>query len=178
MLDRIERHQRKTRMESSIAAPEAVVDLLIGLVIAVAAAQITVRLSMKRFRSEQVWEREAEAYSSILESLHHMKRSFAEDLDASISGRDIPESRQEELSKNYRKAYDGLVKRIDLAHSLLSDDAIEVLSTFQKSYGKAKAIRSWTEHLEMGFVAIDDALKSMSAISRAHSKGGLSRNLN
>jgi len=47
--------------------------LLPGLLIAVVTAIVTIHLSIKRFHSERWWERKADSYSRIVESLHQMK---------------------------------------------------------------------------------------------------------
>lgn len=49
-------------------------DLAGQVLLAVITAAVTVRLSLRNFYTEKWWERQAEAYSEILESLSHMKR--------------------------------------------------------------------------------------------------------
>jgi len=44
-------------------------NILPGLIIAVATSWVTVRLSLRRFRTERWWERKADAYSDLLEKL-------------------------------------------------------------------------------------------------------------
>lgn len=48
--------------------------IAIGGITAVIAALITVHFALKRFISEKLWEKRAEAYGAILEALHDMKR--------------------------------------------------------------------------------------------------------
>lgn len=143
----------------------------VGAITAVIAAYVTVRLSLRRFYSEKWWEKKAEAYSAILESLHYMKRSFDEDWDAEMTGGKVQEERKEELQKKYREAHDELKKRIDVEQYVLSDEAVAELSSFQKAYNKAKETSDWLEYIEGSWGAINDTLKRMRAIAKTDLKG-------
>ena len=50
------------------------------------------------------WKKKAEAYAAILESLHYMKRGFEKDLDATQTGREVPENRRKKSQESYREA--------------------------------------------------------------------------
>lgn len=145
--------------------------ITVGAVIAVIAAYVAVRLSLRRFYSEKWWEKKAEAYSAILEALHYMKRSFDEDWDAEVTGREVPEERKEELQKKYREAYDELKKRIDVEQYVLSDEAVAELSSFQKAYSRAKDTIHWSEYIEGSWGAINDTLEQMRTIAKTDLKG-------
>ena len=54
--------------------PEWVGNIAAGLFVAVVTSVVTVRLSIKRFRSERWWERKVEAYTDLLSSLSDSKR--------------------------------------------------------------------------------------------------------
>ncbi len=73
-------------------------------VTAVIASWIAARLSLKRFVSEKWWKKKAEAYAAILESLHYLKRDFEKDLDATQTGREVPENRRKKSQESYREA--------------------------------------------------------------------------
>ena len=47
-------------------------ELLVGLVVAVVASLVTVRLSLKRFYAERWWDRKADAYTRVIAALHQM----------------------------------------------------------------------------------------------------------
>ena len=48
-----------------------------AIVIAVISARVTVHFALKRFYSEKWWERKTEAYTAIIEALHHV-RNYAD----------------------------------------------------------------------------------------------------
>ena len=48
-------------------------ELIQPIFISVLVAIITVKLSLKKFRSEKWWEKKVEVYSKIIDALHHLK---------------------------------------------------------------------------------------------------------
>lgn len=145
--------------------------VVLTAVAAVGASFFTARFALRRFYSEKWWEKKAEAYAAILEALHYMKRSFDEDHEAEVAGREVPEARKEELQEKYHKADDELKKRIDIGQFVLSDEAVAELSSFQKAYDKASEAESWPQYLEESWLAINDALKRMRTIAKTDLKG-------
>lgn len=143
----------------------------VGAVIAFIASYITIRLSLKRFHSEKWWEKKAEAYSAIIESLHNMKRYCDVEIDAKLLDRKLPEDRKNELLLKSGKAHDELKKRIDIGQFVISEKAVAQLIEFEKVYMKASDAQSWYEHLEERWVAIDDTLKRMRDIAKADLRG-------
>ena len=145
----------------------------VGLVTAAFASWITVRFALKRFISEKWWEKKAEAYDAILESLHYMKRTFGKDLDNFQKEREVAADRDKEGERKYREAYDELKKRIDIGQFVLSDNAVTVLSVFQKDYRKAgdDHPHDLFTYLDDSLGALDRALKQMRVIAKADLKG-------
>jgi hypothetical protein len=54
--------------------------IVLGLVMAVVSARVTLHYALKRFYFEKWWERKAEAYNSIFEALHHLKNQADHEL--------------------------------------------------------------------------------------------------
>jgi hypothetical protein len=63
----------------------------------VVTAVVTVRLSLRSFYSEKWWERKAETYTAVMDSLHHMKRYDGSMLEQAFGYSELPEDRQKEL---------------------------------------------------------------------------------
>jgi len=145
--------------------------IVVGAITAVIASYITVRLSLKRFYSEKWWEKKAEAYSAIIESLHHMKRYFDDVLEAEMSARKMPEDRKQELAQKSSKAHDELKKRIDIGHFVLSKEAVAELAAFEKAYLSVQDNPNWFEFLEMSWATINNTLKRMRDIAKADLQG-------
>lgn len=69
--------------------------LIPALVVSVVSAAVTVRLSIRQFYSQRWWERRAETYTAIVESLSRMADCLRGFIDYEISG---PYSREKDLS--------------------------------------------------------------------------------
>ena len=162
-------------METSDPLLDLLSKIAIGAVIAIVAsiitAIITARLALRRFYSEKWWEKKAEAYSAIIESLHHMKRYYDEELHAAMAGREVPEDREKVLVEESRKAHDELKKRIDIGQFVLSEEAVVELAAFEKALKNATNTQIWSEYIIASRDAIDDTLQRMRSIARADLKG-------
>jgi len=151
--------------------PTLFLNIISGLLIAIVTAIVTVRLSLRQFYSQKWWGKRAEAYTSILESLHYMKRSFDEEFNADLMGRELSEARQKQLRKKFLSGYDELQKRLDISHFILSDEANKALKEFKADYQEAKDAPSWAEHLYHGLNATDTAIKKLSNVAKNDLKG-------
>lgn len=93
-------------------------------------AYLTSYFSLKKFFKEKSWERKAEAYSKIIETLHHLKRTnerFAKEAE--------DESNQESDKENllrYRKASNELYKYIDIGQFYIAPQAVKALEDLDK----------------------------------------------
>ncbi len=145
--------------------------ILVGLVVAITTAWVTVHLALRRFRSEKWWERKAEAYSAIIEALHHMKRFADEALDDQLGGRKFPEERRKQLFGKSNEAYDELRKQIDIGSFVLSKDAVEELASFEKAHTKAKDTDSYFDFLDDKLLALNTTLQKMREIGKKDLKG-------
>src|SRR6266540_2058674 len=90
--------------------PELLQSLIPGIIIAVATAIVTVKLSLRQFRSERWWERKAEVYSRILEALYHLERYSEAMLRESEGSARYSDARRERMEEAYDAAIDELHK--------------------------------------------------------------------
>ena len=65
---------------------EIVLTLITGIGIAAASSWITVRLSIKQFRSQRLWEKKVETYQRIIEAFHKSKNYSSEYMTANFKG--------------------------------------------------------------------------------------------
>jgi hypothetical protein len=68
-----------------------------SLVVAIIVAILTVQLSLRRFYREKWWERRLDAYTRVIEALHHMQRSLDVDWRREVE--------KTEFDEAYRKAF-------------------------------------------------------------------------
>jgi len=128
--------------------PEFLQQLLISIIIASISAWITVQLSLKKFRTERWWELKVESYKKVIEALHHSKTYTDQFMDATIEGRNLPESRKEKLFKQARKGHDEIIKAIDIGAFSLSEKALKRLREYLIQAIEVRKIQDFFEYLE------------------------------
>lgn len=128
--------------------PEFVWQLLVGIVIASVSALVTVQLSLRKFRTERWWELKVESYQKVIEALHHSKTYTDQFMDATLEGRELPESRKEELFMKARKGHDEIIKAIDVGAFSLSDEALSRLREYQIQMREVRRTQDFFEYLE------------------------------
>jgi hypothetical protein len=93
---------------------------------------VTVRLSLKRFHAERWWERKAEAYTRIVESLYHLKAYSDAKIPEYLEGVKYAADHMKQLSEEYRSAHRELTKATAIGAYIISDDAAKTLDDLQK----------------------------------------------
>ncbi len=104
-------------------------DLVIGIVVAVVSASVTVYLAFRSFRAEKWWERKADIYAAASNALHEVKRDLErQEHDAFHPGQ--PRSKQpEESQEKLRDAICEIYKVIDTSTFFLCIKAQQTLTT-------------------------------------------------
>lgn len=99
--------------------------------ISILVAVITVKLSLKKFRSEKWWEKKTEAYSKIVDALHQLKNYCEQKLPAEYGEPSLSSEKEKELGQQYQTAYRELVKALDVGSFIITDEAVKILETYQ-----------------------------------------------
>jgi len=149
---------------------QAAINVLTGILIAIVSAWVTVRLSLKRFRSEKWWERKMAAYERVIEALHHSKAFSDTHLEARLQGRDVSEERDQELRKYARDAHREIEKAADVGSFLLSPKALERLKQYQKDAKEAQQTEHWEEYLMNDSAALESCLEDFIKIAKSDLK--------
>ena len=109
--------------------------LLGALLIALVSAWLTVRLSLRRFRLERLWDRKAQSYERVLEAFHKSKKFSFEHLRAWEHGRELTDERDKELRRLAHEALEEILRVSDVgsftlvgADRILSHCADRILS--------------------------------------------------
>ena len=142
---------------------EIALTLLTGIGIAAASSLITVRLSIKQFRTQRWWEKKVETYQGIIEAFHKSKKYSSEYLTTEIKGREVSEDRGAELVKQSKEAHEEISKACDVGRFLLSDKAVSILDEFKKKYENQPRYDTWWESLEENWSLADRYMKEFIA---------------
>jgi len=135
---------------------EYVYQLFVALITAFTASVITLHFARKRFVSERLWEKRAEAYGAILEALHNMKRYPNHILDTYTKGADIPDVQKKKLEEGYFEGKHELNRRVAVEQFFFSDDLLTEISTLNE--GIARAVKN-----DDGYSAVDDSWDAINA---------------
>lgn len=143
---------------------------LLKLVVTAAIAYFTVTWSLKKFLREKKWEKKSEAYSRIIEALHHLKRIDALYVDEELERKTISEEERKEILTKYTQAKEELEKYIDMGRYYISDEAIVSLEKLQKT--REECYDDWNhggcmplDIYETELKAADDCLKEIRSIA-------------
>ncbi len=105
--------------------------LLIGGFIAVLSGAITSLLStqfaLKRFYAEKWWSMKVEAYSKIMEALHHLTVCYDVWSEQELCQGHVAEEYQKEFNDRYHNAYLELTKATGIGAFIISPEAAKVL---------------------------------------------------
>jgi len=137
---------------------------------AVLTAYFTVTWSLKRFLKEKKWEKKSEAYSRIMEALHHMKRIQLLYLDDELERKKIDKEKLAEINFHFQQARSELEKYIDIGLYYISDEAIFALEKLHSVH--EECLDDWNndgsdlfELYEKELKAVKDCLETIRAIA-------------
>ncbi len=126
-------------------------DLAVPVVIAVVTALVTVRLSLRQFRSERWWEKKEDSYSRIISALfyvHHHNEAIIQDANDQGTGNSLEVERRAPRSA---EAGDTIDEATAVASFRISTEAAKVLQNLKQERARIwKQLRhdaSWPEYI-------------------------------
>lgn len=137
-----------------------------GVFIALVSSFVTVRLSLRKFRTEKWWERKADTYSKIIEALYQSKRFTDRHLGEAFGERTISEDHKSELLAAAHVASAEIERITNVGAFLLSEKAMARLAQYEKAQKHASDTRDWGEYLERDWEAVSTCLTDMIAIAK------------
>lgn len=126
-------------------APQLALSLISGIVVALVASYVTVRLSLRRFYSEKWWKRKAQAYSEIIEALYDVKNGKDKWLDENFRQLHPDDQNWDELDLRSREGWDRIERTVGIGAFIISDEALRVLTDMSAEW------RDMADHPEKYF---------------------------
>ena len=145
---------------------QPVINIVAGIPVALLVAWVSVKLALRRFRSEKWFEKRVDAYTEVIGALHQMKHCTERQLRATRQGIDIPEEVEEELVSAYRKGLSELRRLTDMGALLFSSEAVTILDTLNNELKVATEEQAWWDHLDAEGAAISKALSDIRPIAK------------
>jgi hypothetical protein len=137
-------------------------NILSGLFIAVVTSVVSVSLSLRRFYSQRWWERKAEAYSEIMDSLYHMKWKLEINFDEAAMQKQAPKKTQEYVNGLYTEATQRLQKAESFGTFIISERAVESLVKMRKQLGiNRRSLNDYFGHVNSDLGAVNECLTEM-----------------
>lgn len=137
-----------------------------GIITAVFASLVAVRLAIRRTMEEKWWERKYEAYSSLLEALHHLKNYAAEHYDSQFSYKAMNEEKKKELSDDWRRFSREMNKLSDLAAFRVSSESVTILEEYRRKKEVARNSEDLFDWIEGDLEAVKECLTKLTAAAK------------
>jgi len=132
-----------------------------GLIIAIVASIVTVRLSIRRFHEEKWWEKKEEAYSNLIELFHHFKDYTSKHIDDVIEPEKFTEEERKSWGKDWKEFNRKYAKARDLASFHLSDLAVSILDNYDKKRKEASKNEDVFQWMEDDYAAASECLEQL-----------------
>ncbi len=146
---------------------QSLAGLLGSIIIAFLTARFTVANAVKQFHAEHWWERKADAYSRIIESLHHMKNYCEREMEDLSGERKLPEDTAKILKTRMSEAAEEIARAYDLGSFLICDEAVDLLDKLQKDREKARnEAQCYYDDLDGEWGAVTECLTTIREIAK------------
>ncbi len=140
--------------------------IVTGIAIAAASSWITVRLSLRRFRSEKWWEKKVAAYERVIDAFHDLKRFTSEHMVAEEQLKEIDDARDHQLRELAQKGRDEILRASDVGAFILSEKTLSILAKYEAESGGLLKHKSWYEYLDAKWSITNQYMKEI--IAEAH----------
>lgn len=101
-----------------------------SILIALITSTFTVWLSLRRFRSEKLWEMKVDAYTKIIEALHKCKASLGYEEEYLIGIGTLSETQMEAWRKAFNQAEEELAKYRDIGALIISEQSVSLINCY------------------------------------------------
>ncbi|MGA7578695.1 MAG: hypothetical protein ACLQUW_12410 [Desulfobaccales bacterium] len=145
---------------------DLILKIFAGIAIATFSSWVTVKLSLRRFRAEKLWERQVDAYLRVIEALHNSKTFSEHSYNAELQMNKLSDERSEEIVTRSIIAQDEIDKAIDLGAFLFSVGALNILKEYQKEISEIPNDHPWLQYLEDDLLATKKCLKNFIEIAK------------
>ncbi len=129
-----------------------------GVISALVASWIAVRLAFARYKKEVLWERKLDAYTRILEALHVSRLHSEQARDEALTGQEYSKEYKAELQKRELGAWSELQKVFDVGSLIICEEATaylrEKLKPRYEAWQNDPAFEFWEKEEQIAHEAI------------------------
>jgi hypothetical protein len=147
------------------------ISLIPSVLISILTSILTVKLSLSQFYSQKWWEKKAEAYSNIIESLSHLKYCLDKLFDDEIGVIELNESDQNEMFDVIKKAKEHLIKTSNMGAYIISDESTTELKQLIRELNKEDPERNWVQDLDNYSGSVKICISRIRKLAKSELKG-------
>lgn len=125
----------------------AVIPALIIAGVTALVAYFTITRSMRQFYSQRWWERKADAYSKIIETLTDFEHCYIEEIDQLTYEERFTVNDKKRLRESFREAQESIRKAAIIGAYIISDDTAKTLSNLLYGLQKEDPKGDWSKDL-------------------------------
>ena len=145
---------------------ETALNIFTAILIGAISSLITANLAFRKYRTERWWERKAETYTQLIESLHNLKAFFEANYEATMNMTEVPKEIDTDLDKKFKAAHQEISKLIDTGAFLLSEEACSRLKKYREESKAASESINWMEYLDSDGAATSECLEDMIRLAK------------
>ena len=131
----------------------------LALIVSVTTAYITVKLSVKQFYSQRLWEKKAEAYSHIMEHLSYLQYNFGEWADELVGLSTLSKEQQRKLSEGYLQSKEAITKAAAIGAYVVSDTTTAALAELLRELSKEDPSGNWFADNDRYYGAVKQCIR-------------------
>ena len=129
-------------------------------------ALISVRLALRRFRSERLWDRRVQAYSNLFEALFHVKAYTKRALDRIEGGGDLNDDYMKELAARSGEGYREIRKAVVIGVLALGPEAVKRLESLEADFDDPHHNMDLHEEISADLDAVTRAIDDLRPIAK------------
>ena len=147
------------RLNNESIMPD-IVQFLISLVSSIIVAILTVQISLRKFYSQKWWEKKAEVYSNIVETLAQMEVSTKHAFERLVGFPGTEEQEKAEYER-LRKSRDRIEKITNMGAFIISETAHKRLAVLKHELEESKEKADVGRAIDSDWGAIREAIKEL-----------------
>lgn len=145
---------------------DILINIVTTLLIATLTSYLTVHFSLKRYRSEKLWDKRAQCYCEIVDALNSIIRHCDAFISEKFDGKNISENEKRQLSKKFYEGKAFLETQTNIGRLLISSVALDKLLILDRELYKAECEEDLKLRIPNIRVATEDCLYAFIPIAR------------
>jgi hypothetical protein len=155
-----------------ISIDNLVAGVMASTVTGIVTALVSVRLALRRFRSERLWDRKMQAYSSLFDALYHVKAYTERVVDQLEVHREIDSEHMKDVSDRSVAGYREIRKAVVVGTFILGPEAVTRLEKLERTLDDPHHNDDLYEEVSADLKAVTSAIDDLRPIAKRDLQAG------